>query len=92
MFAAFVIRLVLYALLLGLTSRAAQTLWSNHGLDGVAALQPWHDAGVTALLVAPVVLALLGVGPLRRPALFVAFFLAGAALSAPFAFSHLVGS
>ncbi len=91
MFVAFVVRLVLYALLFGLTSRAAQALWSDHGLDGVAALQPWHDTGVTALLVAPVVLALLGFGPLRWPALFVAFFLVGAALSAPFAFSHLVG-
>jgi hypothetical protein len=92
MFVAFVIRLVLYALLLGVTSRIAQTLWSNHGLDNVAELQPFHDGGVTALLLAPVVLALIGFGRLGWLALFLAFCLAGAALSAPFALSHLVGS
>lgn len=92
MFVAFVIRLVLYALLLGITSRLAQALWSNHGLDGVTALQPLHDGGLTALLIAPLVLALIGAGRLGWVALFLAFFLAGAALTAPFAFSHLVGS
>ena len=91
MFVAFVIRLVLYALLLGVTSRLAQALWSNHGLDNVVELQPLHDAGVTALMFAPIVLALIGAGRLGWLALFLAFCLAGAALSAPFAFSHLVG-
>ncbi len=90
-FVAFVIRLALYALLLGVSSRIAQTLWSNHGLENVTALQPLHDAGITALLVAPVVLALIGAGRFGWIALFLAFFLAGAALSAPFTFSHLVG-
>ncbi len=57
----------------------------------MADLQPLHDGGVTVLLLAPVVLALLGVGRLRWLALFLAFCLAGAALTAPFALSHLVG-
>ncbi len=92
MFVAFVIRLVLYALLLGITSRLAQALWSNHGLDGVVELQSFHDGGLTALLVAPIVLALIGFGRLGWVALFLAFCLVGAALTAPFAFSHLVGS
>jgi hypothetical protein len=91
-FVAFVIRLVLYALLLGLTSRLAQALWSNHGLDGVTDLQPFHDGGITALMFAPLVLALIGAGRMRWVALFLACCLAGAALTAPFALSHLVGA
>lgn len=88
---AFVIRLVGYALLLGAASRIAQTLWSAHGLDGVAGLQTFHDDGVSALLFAPIVLALAGVGLLRPLAIFVAFALAGAALTAPFAVARVVG-
>jgi hypothetical protein len=91
-FVAFVIRLVLYALLLGITSRLAQALWSNHGLDSVVELQGLHDGGITALMFAPIVLALIGAGRMRWVALFLAFFLAGVALTAPFALSHLVGS
>jgi hypothetical protein len=87
----FIIRLVGYALLLGLSSRIAQTLWSNYGLDGNAALQPFHDAGVTLLLVAPVVLALLGVGILRGVCVFVGCALAGAAISAPFVIARVTG-
>lgn len=92
MFVAFVIRLVLYALLLGITSRLAQALWSNHGLDNVPDLQGLHDGGITALMFAPIALALIGAGRLRPLALFLAFCLVGAALSAPFALSHLVGA
>jgi hypothetical protein len=91
-FVAFVIRLVLYALLLGITSRLAQVLWSNHGLDNLPDLQPLHDGGITALMFAPIVLALIGAGRMGWVAMFLAFFLAGAALTAPFALSHLVGS
>jgi hypothetical protein len=79
----FIVRLVLYALLLGVSSRIAQTLWSNAGLDGIAALQPFHDAGIVVLLAAPVVFALLGYGALRGICIFVACTLAGAAITAP---------
>jgi hypothetical protein len=88
----FIIRLVGYALLLGVSSRIAQTLWTKYGLDGNAALQPFHDAGVAALLVAPVVLALLGVGILRTLCVFVACALAGAAISAPFVIARVAGA
>jgi hypothetical protein len=57
-------------------------------LDGSVTLQPFHDAGITTLVIAPIVLALLGVGPLRALAVGVAAFLAAAALTAPFAFVH----
>jgi hypothetical protein len=87
----FIIRLVGYALLLGGTSRIAEALWSQQGLDAVAALQPFHDTGLTALLVAPIGLALIGFGSLRAPCIFVAFFLAGAALTAPFTIARVVG-
>jgi hypothetical protein len=92
MLAGFIIRLVGYALLLGVTSRTAQTLWSNFGLDEIAALQPFHDAGVLVLLAAPVPLALIGVGPLRRFAVFAACFLAGAALTAPWVCARVAGA
>ena len=87
----FVIRLVGFALLLGVASRIAQTLWSNYGLDDVAALQPFHDAALTALLIAPVVLALIGIGRLRSLAVFVGCYLAGAALTAPLVCARVAG-
>ena len=87
----FVVRLVGYALLLGVSSRVAQTLWSNDGLDGIAALQPLHDAGVIALAAAPIVLALIGIGRLRPFAVFAGFALAGAAVTAPFVFARVAG-
>ncbi len=87
----FIIRLVGYALLLGVSSRIAQTLWSNDGLDGNVMLQPFHDTGITVLLVAPVVLALLGVGILRGACVFVGCALAGAAITAPFVIARVAG-
>jgi hypothetical protein len=88
----FIVRLIGYALLLGVASRVAQTLWSNDGLDAVGALESFHDKAVTALLIAPLVLALIGAVPaLRALAVFLAFFLAGAALTAPFVCARLAG-
>ncbi len=87
----FIVRLVFYALLLGVSSRVFQTLWDNFGLDTVGTLHSFHDKGVTGLLVAPVVLALSGVGRLRAIAVFVAFFLAGAALTAPYVCARVAG-
>jgi hypothetical protein len=84
-FAGFLVRLVGYALALGITARIASALWVQFGLDNVIDLQPFHDRGFEVLLVAPLPLALLGFGVLRRPALFVAAVLIGAALTAPFA-------
>lgn len=88
----FVIRLVAYAVVLGVTSRVAQTLWSQHGLDGVADLQPLHDEGITTLLVAPIVFALVGFGRLAPLCVFLACLLVGAAITAPFVFARLVGT
>jgi len=88
----FVVRLIGYALLLGVASRIAQTLWSNDGLDEIAALQQFHDAGVVVLLVAPLVLALVGFGRLRALGVFTACFLAGAALTAPYVCARVIGA
>ncbi len=85
---AFLMRLIVYAIVLGIVSRSAEYLWVQHGLDGSIALQPLHDAGVTTLVIAPVVLALPGFAPLRTAAIFIAAFLVGAALTAPFAFAR----
>ncbi|HEY0393967.1 MAG TPA: hypothetical protein VGD01_05685 [Candidatus Elarobacter sp.] len=91
MFVAFVIRLVGYALLLGVASRAMDALWSSEGLDGVRRLQHFHDVTLTALLVAPVVLALIGFGRLHAVAIFCACSLAGAAVTAPFVCARVAG-
>jgi hypothetical protein len=88
----FLIRLIGYALLLGMAERIASALWSRYGLDGYSALQPLHDHGITALLVAPLILALIGFGPLRYVALFLGFSLAGAALTAPFVLARVTGA
>jgi hypothetical protein len=87
----FILRLVGYALLLGLSAYAFQTLWTNDGLDALARLHSFHDKTILALRVAPLVLALIGFGPLRPLAIFVGFFLAGAALTAPFVVARVAG-
>jgi hypothetical protein len=87
----FLIRLVGYALVLGVVSRGAEYLWVQHGLDGSIALQPFHDAGITTLVIAPIVLAAFGFRPLRAATIFVAAFLVGAALTAPFALARFAG-
>jgi hypothetical protein len=87
----FILRLVGFALVLGLTAWGFQTLWSGSGLDGVAALHSFHDKAVLALRVAPLVLALGGVGSLRQVAVFAAFYLVGAALTAPLVCARIAG-
>ncbi len=86
--AGFLLRLVGYALLLELSSRFAQQLWTQYGLGAVAALQPLHDNGILALWIAPFVLAIIGFGQLRTTAIFIGFALAAAALTAPFALAR----
>jgi hypothetical protein len=87
----FFLRLVVYAVVLGIAARVAAALWVQLGLDGSIDLQPFHDLGLETLTIAPLGLALLGVGPLRVPAVFAGAFLAGAALTAPFACAHFSG-
>ncbi len=87
----FLVRLIAYAAFLGIVERIAVTLWSRAGLDGVTVLHPLHHDGIAVLLAAPVALALIGFGPLRALAVFVAFFLAGAALTAPFVCARAAG-
>jgi hypothetical protein len=89
--AGFIVRLVGYALLLGVVARIASALWVQYGLDGSIELQPFHDYGVEALLIAPLPLALFGFGRFGRAAFFVAAFIAGAALTAPFATARFAG-
>jgi uncharacterized membrane protein YvlD (DUF360 family) len=90
--AGFLIRLVAYAVALGVVSRIAEYLWVQRGLDGSITLQPLHDAGITTLVIAPIVLAIVGFGRLRPVAIFLATFLIGAALTAPFALARFAGS
>ncbi len=89
--AGFIIRLIGYALVLGGVDRIADALWVQYGLDGSIALQPFHDLGVEILYIAPLPLALFGFGPFRQAALFIAAFLVGIALTAPWATAHFSG-
>ena len=91
-FTGFIVRLLGYALVLGIVSRVAEWLWVGRGLDASSTLQTFHDTGVTTLVVAPLVLALVGFGVLRPVAVFIAAFLVGAALTAPFALARLAGA
>jgi hypothetical protein len=87
----FIIRLVGYAVLFGVTAYLFQTWWSGDGLDAVGPLRSFHDKTVLGLRVAPLVFALAGTGRLRSVALFIAFVLAGAALTAPFVCTRVSG-
>ena len=87
----FILRLVGYALLFGVSSRLAQNAWSNLALDSIDALQPLHANGILVLLVAPAVFALLGVRALRGICVFAAGALAGAAITAPFVIARVAG-
>ncbi|MEA2784825.1 MAG: hypothetical protein QOF71_929 [Candidatus Eremiobacteraeota bacterium] len=87
----FIIRLVCYALLFGVAAYLFQTWWSGDGLDAVGALRSFHDKTILGLRVAPLALALIGAGRLRSVAVFAAFLLAGAALTAPFVCARLAG-
>jgi hypothetical protein len=87
----FIIRLVGYVVLLGVVTRVALVWGSQYGLDEVAALQRFHDDGIAVLLVAPIVLALIGFGRLRDLAVFIGFFLVGAALTAPLVCARVAG-
>jgi hypothetical protein len=88
----FIIRLVGYAVLFGLTAYLFQMWWSGDGLDAVGALRSFHDKTILGLRVAPLVFALAGIGRLRSLAVFLAFVLAGAALTAPFVWARLAGT
>jgi hypothetical protein len=90
-FAGFVVRLVLYALVLGITARVAEALWVQQGLDSAAELQAFHDLGIRVFVIAPFVCALIGTPPLRRVAIFLAAALVGIALTAPFACARFAG-
>ena len=89
--ASFIIRLVFFALLLGACAYLFQTWWSGDGLDAVGRLRYFHDKTILVLRVAPLVLALIGIGRLRSIAVFLAFLLAGAALTAPFVCARVAG-
>ena len=87
----FILRLVCYAVLLGGAAYLFQTWWSADGLDAVGALRSFHDKTIIGLRAAPLLLALIGIGRLRSVAVFVAFVLAGAALTAPFVCTRVSG-
>jgi len=88
----YIMRLVGYALLVGIPARLAEWFWQQKNLDTVDQLQAPHSYAVFALTAVPFVLALFGFGRFRNLAIFVALALDGAVLTAPFTFAHLVVS
>jgi hypothetical protein len=89
-FIGYIMRLVGYALVIGIPARFAQWLWEQKNIDTVDGLQGPHSTAVLVLEIAPFVLALFGFGRLRNLAVFIALVLDGALLTAPFAFARLV--
>jgi hypothetical protein len=89
-FAAFILRFLAYAIVLGATYGVAQSFWINRGLDLDTELSGFHAAGVTVLTFAPLGLAIIAI--VARPvAIFGLFFLVGAMLTAPFALGRFAG-
>jgi hypothetical protein len=88
----FIVRIFCYAVLIGIASRLGQLLWTANGLDAYAQLTELHDASVRALVIAPLVLALVGFGRLHGLCVFAGCFLAGAAMTAPFAIARVAGA
>jgi hypothetical protein len=85
----YIVRVVGYALALGIPVRIGEYFWERAALDQVDVLRAPHDTAMTIVIVTPFVLALFGFGVFRRPAVFLAMYLAGAALTAPFALARL---
>jgi hypothetical protein len=89
---AYVIRLVGYALLIGIPVRIAEYFWERGALDQVDALNSLHDVASLTATIAPFILAFFGYGALRNAAVFIALYIAGAALTAPFALARLAST
>ena len=85
---AFIIRLVGYALLIGIPARIAEFFWQRAALDQSESLRPPHDIATAVITIVPIILALFGFGALRNVAVFIALYIGGAALTAPFAFAR----
>ncbi len=89
-FATFILRFLVYAIVLGVAYGVAQSFWVRQGLDLDVSLSGYHSIAITALTLAPLVLAIVAI--VARPlAVFVLFYLVGAMLTAPFALAHVVG-
>jgi hypothetical protein len=86
---AYVVRLVGYALLIGIPVRIAEYFWVRAALDSVDLLRTPHEVATATATIAPFVLAVFGYGALRNVAVFIALFIVGAALTAPFALARL---
>jgi hypothetical protein len=86
----YIMRLVGYALVVGIPARLAEWIWQQKNIDTVDQLQGPHSTAVVVLEIAPFVLALFGFGRLRNLAVFIALVIDGALLTAPFALARLV--
>jgi hypothetical protein len=89
---AFVVRLVGYALLIGIPVRLAEYFWVRAALDQVESLRSSHDIAAVTATIAPFILAVFGYGALRNVAVFLALYIAGAALTAPFALARFAAA
>jgi uncharacterized RDD family membrane protein YckC len=89
-FAAFIVRFLLYSLVLWAAYAVAQTQWTNNDLDLNETFTGLHSLGVSILTIAPFVLAVVAI--VARPlAIFVLFYLVGVVLTAPFALARFGG-
>jgi len=88
--AAFLLRFLLNAIVIGAAYTIAQSFWTRIGLDVNPAFDGLHALGMAILIFAPFALAVVGI--VARPfAIFVLFYLVGAMLTAPFALGRYAG-
>ena len=88
----FVIRLIGWVLLLGCAARYVDAQWTARGLDQIDRLVAFHQHLLVALYAGAIILAIVGFGRWRAIAIFAGFFLAGIALTAPWAIARVVGA
>ena len=87
----FLLRFLVYAIVIGVAYSVAQSFWVQDNLDTSTTFAGVHAIGTAILIVAPFVLAI--VAAIARPlAIFVLFFLVGAMLTAPFALARVAFS
>jgi len=89
-FAAFLLRFLSYAIVLGIAYGIANGVWIKDGLDLNSSLAGYRALAIACLAIAPFVLAFVAI--VARPlAVFVLFYLVGALLTAPFVLARFAG-
>jgi|GEM_PF-1739267 nitric oxide reductase large subunit len=88
-FAAFITRVIVYVVFIGIAAWIAQSIWNFYDLDRSAELAALRAQFSPLLVIVPVICAILA-GVARPLGVFAACYVVGAMLTAPFALLHAV--